>query len=355
MQFNQLSTMKQLRVAADLSHVVTNPQHIQSMNTPFHPFDTKVTVDEAPELDLSEHGIAFNIRELNSHVALTIVKDARPPDALRSPWTPTTMPGHPTFSDSITFNDFGDKTILSFVCNLQDAAMDDDHSLDTGSLAGSMVFGDDPIATINRAIKFLGGFEHTEECITLLTMLLAGFDKAAELPEDVITYIKGYGSLVDTYRALCGLIAYHNYEYNDDGEMINLPEIMIDSRGPFGFVTNYSHTSEQRTGHSIEVNYVETPGAKFGTMSASCSFNSDGRSRETLFEKQVSVSLTPSEFVSAMADALDDLDREQELVFYVSGLLEHTVDQLRYSRPFIDNAIANDSSARHNVRWPHRR
>lgn len=355
MRFNQLSTMKQLRVAADLSQVKTNPQYIQPMNSPFHPFDTQSPVDETPEVDLSKHGIKSNIGELNSHSPLTIAKDARAPDAPRRRWTPSIAPGHSSFSNSITFNDDGDKTILSFMCDLQDVAIDDGYSLCTGSLSGSMVFGDDPIATINRAIKFLGGFEHTEECIEVLTMLLAGFDKVTKLPEDVLTYIKGYGSLVDTYRALCSLITYRNYDYNDDGELINLPEIIIDSRGPFGFVTTYSHASDQRTGHSLEVSYVETPGAKFGTISASCSFNNDGRSKETLFEEQVSVSLTPSEFVNTIADALDGLDREQELVFHVSTLLEYTVDQLRYSRPFIDKALANGSIVPRNVQWPQRR
>lgn len=343
MKFNKLDILTKLKLAADLSGLMTVNQ--------LHPFNNGIqSNNSAGGIKrfgiLREHGITSLSLYHGDNTPLTISKNGN--SAHHTPWgmRPAT---------SINFSNSPKGVILSFNSDMgEDEISSTGLGLSSGTVSGTVVIGDDIRASLKHAMDFLDIFtvsvtNKEDECTNLILGVLAGLDKAEALPDDIIKLVSKAGSLRDTFSAISGLISSRNYYHgrDDHDEESNPSQVsfIIRGVGPFGFDVSHNYPAN----HSLDVRYMETAGEDTGELKVSCMFNSTQPIE--LFVTEVSLNLDTSDFVDVLIKAIDAGKLNTELGTNIVALADYATKQLEECKPFIEGALKSRRNTFHQT--PH--
>ena len=333
MKFNELSIIKRLKIAARAANVASN----DVFNPHFGPNSTgQAEIDKVHLKTLEKFGIKYDATLVNDHSRLYIKTAASDSNTRQS--------GNPFRHDnnaSITFRVEGPDTLLDIVSNSVDVEVGE-LSVDRFGLTSAIKIGDDVAESLENIIAMLGCIGELvnidSSIVETLLKIYDGLKKAAEIPEDTIALLGEYSSQRGVIRVIGDTLRHSNFDYDEEGNVINLPHMYIEDSGALGLRVVYGNQHSKSGRYSIRIKYDEKLGAKEGSIIVDSVFNYN--STINLLTVPVSTSIDVDGFVAALQNAVTaalEKDNQRE---DTKGLYEYFNTMLSEGLPFIKEKLA---------------
>ena len=338
MKFKELSIMSKIKIAAELSNMITAGYHyIGTVHS---------DVDQEIAAAFKEHGLTFN-RSLMNDLTDCNVKVVRPKTKKeRQQFGQFTPPQR--VDDAIRFYKVKDEVNLDFRSTFKDLIADE-LVFDRFSISGNIVVGEDTVASLKKTTAMLTAFRElwggSTILVDTLNALLVGFEKAEKLPDSLWDSFKFKASLLNEFESIKRICTFSDFEYDEDtGQRRNLPAILTDSNMMEGLTTTYSsnNTSTPMVGHGITVNYTETLGEDTGTVTINS--RASRNSHIELTTKEVDVNANLDDFIDVIKAALVDARKSDKWQPMLEPLMAHTETLLEMNRLYIEKEVTDLAS-----------
>ena len=329
MKFNELSIMKQLKVAADMAGVnsSTNPFH--------HAAPGSVEVEPSKLEALNKLGITYNsgLVQDQSYLYITcgVGKDTR-----YNPWN------NANTADGVrmTFRMCGEGVVLDLTTNNVDVDVFD-LKMDRFGLTSEIVITDDVVDSLINVSTMLESMRELigigpEPSVALLKLVDA-LNRAKDLPEELCDLIGEYRSKTNLMRAIIDTLRFENYEHDEDGNIINLPYVYVEGHMVVGLRVQFGNKNSNESRHGLRIKYDEVLGGKYGTITIDSSFNYN--TYINLLEKQVEMGVDDDAFIELFKQAVTDASLKDKNIEITKPLYEELNKMLTDGLPFIKERL----------------
>lgn len=334
MKFNELSTMKQLKVAAAIAG-------IDNRDNPFNG-GPDVAIDRNHLETLKKFGITYNAALVQDQSRLHIVCDEGR-NVPHNPWTNHNA----TNRVSLTFRLNGDDTLLDLSTNSVDVEVAEVH-MDRFGLTSAIKITGDVAESLVNVTAMLSCIEELVDIgpntnATLLK-LIDGLNKAKEIPEDTLALLGEYSTKRNLMAAVVDTLRFENFDYDEDGNVINLPHVYIEGHATSGIRVVFGNQNSKASRYSIRIRYNESLGAKEGSLVVESAFNYSTYIK--LLEAPISTSTDTDTFIEALKKVVTDASREDANLELTKPLYDHFNNMLTEGLPFIKERLKNPSNGR---------
>lgn len=334
MKFNELSVMKQLKLAAAIAGIDNRE----------HPFNAglNIAIDRNHLETLKKFGITYNAPLVQDHNRLHIVCDEGR-NVPHNPWTNNNTTNRVT----LTFRMNGDDTLLDLTTNSVDVEVGEVH-MDRFGLTSAIKITGDVAESLVNVTAMLSCIEELVDIgpntNTTLLKLIDGLSKAKEIPEDTLALLGEYSTKRGVMLAVADTLRFENYDYDEDGNVTNLPYVYIEGHASTGIRVVFGNQNSKAGRYSIRIRYNESLGAKEGSLVVESAFNYNTYIK--LLEAPISTSTDIDTFIEALKKVVTDASQEDANLEFTKPLYSHFNNMLTEGLPFIKERLKNPSNGR---------